>query len=167
MKITLTINEYCHAVREGATRMQISSAQGNREHSNADGAKTPQQLLFEEIIGMCSEMAFAKLYSGYAPMEINSFKSRPDVTVNHKGIEVRGTRMGKRLILRPGDKAVNRPYVHLQRITDLEYKFKGWIHPNDLKDEWIADPNGRKQPAWFVPNDALRSIEELNEWINE
>ena len=66
----------------------------------------------------------------------------------------------KRLILHDDDKD-DRPYV-LVYANPPEFYIKGWIMGADGKDKkYWSDPQGTNRHAYFLPDDVLHDINEL------
>ena len=106
--------------------------------------------------GAAAEMAFAKWMNVYYEPTVNTFKA-PDVGV----LQIRSTRHehGK-LIIRSKDVKDEAFVLVVNRVP--EFDIVGWIQGSDAKqDKYLYDPNNINSPAWFVPQDALRPMEEL------
>jgi hypothetical protein len=107
--------------------------------------------------GAGGELAVAKFLHLYPILGVNS-PTEPDVWPN---IEVRSTKY------RTGHLKVNdknpddRPYV-LVTGSLPKYELVGWMWGHKAKrKEWYTDPNNKKDWAYFVPQLALRPIDEL------
>jgi len=110
-----------------------------------------------DIDGAASEMAFAKYMNVYYEPTVNTFKS-PDVGK----IQVRSTKhkTGK-LIIRQRDKK-NEIFVLVINENPV-FTIAGWINLEDAKkDEFWFKPNNSFPPAWFVPQNKLNEMKDLN-----
>ena len=118
----------------------------------------------ENIEGYCAEMAVAKaLGSYYTAGEGKGFKGA-DVG---ETIQVRwATQDSYRLIVRPADHT-DYFYVLVTGIAP-NYSIKGYIHGSEAKnDSYMEDPQNGRPPAWFVPQSALKPIQQLTRRTNE
>jgi hypothetical protein len=108
------------------------------------------------IEGAAGEIAAAKALGLYWGGTVNTFKTEGDVG----NIEVR-TRSKPHydLLVRDNDK--NESVFVLVTGKSPKYNVVGWILGKDAKKtEWYAD-YGNRPPAYFVPQNCLRPIEEL------
>ena len=112
------------------------------------------------IEGACGELAVAKVMGRYWGGSINTFKRGGDI--DSTGWEVR-TRSNHDfdLIVRDDDPD-GRVFI-LVTGKAPDYRVWGWIKSEDAKrNEWLKDYGGYGK-AYFVPQAALRPMEELNE----
>jgi hypothetical protein len=111
----------------------------------------------EELVGAAAEFAVAKWVGKFWTPGLNVFHFEADCG---KDIEVRGTgRVDGSLIIRDNDES-DRRYV-LVILHNDRASLVGWCFGHEAKKpDHLKNPHGRRQ-AWFVPQDALRSIETL------
>jgi hypothetical protein len=108
------------------------------------------------IEGAAGEMAVAKAAGRYWCGSLNDLKA-DDVGL----LQVRTrSRHSYELILHPGDPD-DRAFVLVTGRAPA-FRIHGWIMGVDGKrEEWWADPSGKNRPAYFVPTDSLRDLDEL------
>jgi hypothetical protein len=150
MQITLTWHELMAASLVGVMR-QVSSLKDGRQHiagMTGIGWDT-------HIEGACGEAAVAKALGIYWGCHCNNF-SGDDLP----GIQVRTARKtDAALVIRPHDDEAAR-WVLVTGQAPI-FCVRGWILGRDGKrQEWLADYGGRP-PAYFVPQEELRPLEEL------
>jgi|SRR5215472_4110596 len=108
------------------------------------------------INGACGELAFAKAMGVEWLGLVNTFKSQADVL--HYQIRTRSQHWYD-LLHRDDDKP-EEIYVHVTGLAP-EFVIRGWIKGADARrPEWRQGHGGR-EPAWFVPEADLHSIELL------
>jgi hypothetical protein len=110
----------------------------------------------KHIEGACGEVAVAKLLGRFWSPTVNVFNA-PDIG-RMIGVRTR-SKHDYDLPIRTVDKA-DCTYV---LVTGHAPSFivRGYILAADAhRDEWLHDYGGRP-PAWFVPQDALRDIDDL------
>lgn len=151
VQVKLSWSEFLTAAFIGAHRHAWDTWLGKVNRHGADGSWDLH------IEGACAEAAAGHVTGFYWPMECNFDKRRePDLSHN---TEVRLSRSRRDLIIRPGD-PLDRRFVC---VTGRAPRFvvQGWIRGADAtRDEWQDDPGGR-DPAWFVPLDALHPLSTL------
>ena len=112
------------------------------------------------ILGACGECAVAKALNKFWPGHVNKYQEEADIppayevrhrTKDHYDLIVHDKDPEKRIyVLSIGSKE------SLPKI-----KIVGWLKGTEAKrEEWIKTYGGWK-PAYFVPQSALRPIEEL------
>lgn len=108
-----------------------------------------------DVEGACAEVAFAKYMRLYWDGSINTGKA-PDVG----GYQVRHSEPdGNSLIVRSSD-SDDQVFVLVTGKAPT-FTIRGYLFGREAKhDQYIRDP-GDKYPAWFVPQDKLKPIEEL------
>jgi len=108
------------------------------------------------IEGALGEIAAAKALNVYWDGSVNTFKA-DDLT----GIQVRTrSKPDYELIIRPEDSEESVWVLVTGKYGT--YTVRGWIRGKDAKrQEWLAN-HGNRPPAYFVPTDALKPIEEFN-----
>jgi hypothetical protein len=78
--------------------------------------------------------------------------------------QVRSTaKMESRMAVRPKDKDSD-VFVFVRAHRAPIYEIIGWITGAEAKwDQWKGNPGTNREPAWFVPDEALHPMEELPE----
>jgi hypothetical protein len=109
-----------------------------------------------QIEGVAGEMAFCAAMGIFYPMRVGAVREA-DVL----GVEVRTMRCHDwdlKVKLDAGDDA---PHALVTgRIPD--FQVHGWVYGKEAKRaEWLRDFQGRGQPAYYVPQSALRPLDEL------
>jgi hypothetical protein len=150
MQIALNSHEVGAAVRVGALRHWEAVRGGMADCHGFEGDGWGVH-----IEGALGEMAAAKSLNIYWDGSVNTFKA-DDLA----GIQVRTrSQESYELIVRPSD-SDNAAYV-LVTGKYGKYDVRGWIRGKDAKrEEWLAN-HGSRPPAYFVPHQALKPIEEL------
>ncbi len=108
------------------------------------------------VEGAAAEMATAKVFGWYWSGSVNTFQ---DADIG-KRVQVRWrSKPNYELIVRPRDK--DEDFFILVRGQSPRYEIVGGILGRDAKrDEWLQTYGGR-QPAHFVPDSALCSVDEM------
>ncbi len=155
VEVMLTLPEFVQAVMAAMTRIISSAAQRINHASTYDRDLLVR--LNEEVVGVCSEMAFAKWRRCYWSPPVNTFHHEPDV----EHVEVRGSAShDRRLIVRDNDDPM-RPYVFVTGHPP-SLRLRGWIRGEDARrDEYLDNPHGSR-PAWFVPPAKLHRMPTLS-----
>lgn len=156
VEIELTIPEFGQAVATAWLRIMASAMQ--RLNHATTYKRTLVKRLEEEVVGACGEIAVGKFADRWFVPSVNTFHRVPDCLGD---VEVRATAHFDtgRLIVR-GNDADDRRYV-LALVDGQRVRLAGWLHGHEAKrPEWVQDPHNQR-PAWFVPQDALRSMGEL------
>ena len=150
--VTLTPWEYKACMDVAAARMATSNEAGWNHGSTYK--RTYLQRTQEEIVGVCGEMAVARVLDCYWSPSVNTFHKETDLP---RSMEVRSTaHLTGRLIVREND-PTDRIYV-LVIGEPPTMTVVGWMLGADArKDQWIENPHGHRQ-AWFVPQDQLIPI---------
>jgi hypothetical protein len=153
--VQLTLPEWDLAVNTARIRI-IASASQRLNHATTYQRDVLTRLK-EEVVGACGEIGLAKSAGQWFVPGLNTFHSTPDFL---RDVEVRSTdRADGSLIIRDNDDG-GRRYV-LALVSGSRVKLAGWMLGSDAKkDQWVRDPHGNR-PAWFVPQRALRSMEEF------
>lgn len=151
IRVELSQTEWAVATTVGAIR-HLKSFRDGRKPSH----EYNREFWTDNMEGACGELAVAKAFRLYWAGSVDTFRTIPDVG----RLEVRTTSYQTgRLIHRPNE-APDRPFVLLTGRSPA-FIIRGWILGEDARRaEWWDDPNGRP-PAWFVPQDALRPMAEL------
>jgi len=110
-----------------------------------------------DVDGAAAEMAFAKWMGVYYEPSVNTFKA-PDIG----SIQVRSTKLENgRLIIRSNDVKDEIVVLVINRMPT--YIMAGWLRTSEAKkDKYLYDPNGKKAPAWMVPQSDLNKMEDLD-----
>ena len=144
------------AANTGITRRVKS-----REDHRADTPMKQGTEWQNDICGAIAEMALAKALNVYWVPSVDTFKL-PDIGTN---LQVRSTTLERgKLIVRPRD-SDDEIYVLGIEKTPL-VSFKGWMYGKDAKnaEHWF-DPRNGHPGAWFVAQDKLRNMNELEKEI--
>jgi hypothetical protein len=150
--VTLTLLEFDLA--------QHVSAQRNRDgiRARADSAKfgNAADTLAVHLRGALGEIAAAKALGRYWTGAGTDFHRDQDVGQ----FQVRVTdRDSGCLIVRPNEGHDNDPWI-LVTGSFPNYIVRGWLYGHEARQpEFLQAPNGRP-PAYFVPQDRLRRIDE-------
>jgi hypothetical protein len=156
MKITLTWSEVMQAAMVGVMR-RVTDLRDKRQ--GAYGIPSDAPVWDYDVEGCCGEMAAAKALGIYWSGAHGSL-CVPDIG---EGFQVRTrclrTRQSNNLILHPADK--DSAVFILVLGTAPTYDVAGWIRGAEGKrQEFWSDPAGGR-PAFFVPPNRLRSMDEL------
>ena len=154
--IELTLPEFGQAVTTAWMRIMASAMQ--RLNHATTYQRTLVKRLEEEVVGACGEIAVGKYADKWFVPSVNTFHRVPDCL---QDVEVRATAHFDtgRLIVRDND-SNDRRYV-LALVEGQKVRLAGWIYGHEAKrSEWVQDPHGQR-PAWFVPQGALRAMDEL------
>lgn len=138
--VVIGVERRLYALREGRRPSSYGNPEGDRWGADIEGA--------------CAEAAVAKALNRYWSPAVGPV-DRQSGDVGR--LQVRGTKdHGNRLILHPDD-ADDVGYV-LVTGTAPDYVLRGWIWGREGKDErYWCDP-GTSRPAYFVPQERLRSM---------
>jgi hypothetical protein len=152
-RISLKFQEFDLAINTARLRMAVSIAAGLNAQNKVSGRSWIRRF-YEEVIGVCGEIAVAKLGGFYFVPGLNEFHVVPDV---FKDVEVRSTdREDGCLIIRDND-VPDRRFI-LAIVTGSDVVLAGWIYGNSgMKDEYLRNPNNHS-PAWFIPRHRLNSM---------
>lgn len=111
-----------------------------------------------DIDGAGAEEAFCKYKGIYWGAPLNNFKGGDSLAVDN--LQIRHTELHiNSLIIRPKD---NDDHYYVLVTGQLpDYVIRGYILGKDGKnDKWIRSPHG-KDAAWFIPQDALKCVDNL------
>jgi hypothetical protein len=156
IEVAMKWREVALAAQRGLSRCLHNLKDGRKD---ANGAEQVAGIGADmHIMGAIGEAAVAQHYGiEWKPMEFGG--------VDVGRFEVRATdyKLG-RLVLHPGDRA-DCPYI-LARLNKLPVVvLVGWMLGRDgMAAEWWGECNPErpnKRPAFWVPNDRLRDMEEL------
>jgi hypothetical protein len=135
-------------------RQNVESVMRNRQQRYESGKDDRWR---QNVEGLCGEVAVAKALNVYWEPKVNSFKTRGDLA----GFEVRTrSRHDYELLVRDQDPD-DRAYVLVTGVAP-NFVVRGWMLGKDAKQaQWRMDHGNAGQPAYFVPQMALRPIEDL------
>jgi len=147
------------AAMTGVRREVESIKAGHRNVAGFSGNFSWQRA----IEGACGELAFAKFFKTYWQGSINTFRNGGDVgklQIKTIGLE------DHHLIIKDRDP---KDAIYVLVIGKLgEYRIAGWIRDKDARrKEWYTTHVENRPPAYHIPQEALRSIDELVEMRNK
>ena len=154
VEVELSWPEAMQAVVAGAFRRIASLKNGLRNQHGFDDEEHDGWGV--DIEGAAGEMAVAKFFDQYYVPTLNTFKSMRDSC----GCEIRTTKKhSNRLIVREKD---DDSHIYILVTGQIPtFRIRGWMYGREAKQEkWVEGPNGRS-PAWFIPSEELRPMEEL------
>lgn len=152
VQVTLTPTESRAAILTGAERQIDALARGLR-----DRAGTGDDTWTLHIEGAAGEMAAAKALGRYWQMPVATFKHGGDVgdlqirTRSHHSFE---------LIVRDDDRDTDVFLLVTGRIP--RFQVHGWIRGGDAKRAEWRKQHGEREAAYFVPQNELRPLVELD-----
>jgi len=153
MAVTLTSFEIFQAAMIGAKRNIEAKVRRLPDRHGFTGSGWDAH-----IEGACGEIAVAKFLGLYWGGSVNTFKTGGDVS----GLEVR-TRSESHydLIIRDNDPPDS---IYILVIGQCPtYQVVGWVRGREGKRAEYRKTHGGRPGAYFVPQSALRPIEELRE----
>lgn len=156
MKVQLTSYEFQVAKFVGEIRQNEALAKGLKDKHGLD----PKNGVNVHVLGSAGEMAFCKAFNIYWPCTVNVFKSIGDVGA---GVEIRTrSKPWYDLLVRQND-FDDRVFVHItgDDEDDLTFHVKGWLCGKEAKRRLFMKDHGGREPAYFVNEDCLHSIEEF------
>ncbi len=156
-KISLNFQELDLAINTARLRMAVSIAT-KLKFGAKSGNRTWIKRFYDEVIGVCGEIAVAKLGKFYFIPGLNEFHVVPDV---FRDVEVRSTdRDDGCLVIRDND-VLERRFI-LAIVNGSDVVLAGWIYGTEgAKSEYLRNPNNHV-PAWFIPINKLRPMETFN-----
>jgi|GEM_PF-2164158 hypothetical protein len=156
-KISLKFQELDLAINTARLRMAVSIAT-KLKFGAKSGNRTWIKRFYDEVIGVCGEIAVAKLGKFYFIPGLNEFHVVPDV---FRDVEVRSTdRDDGCLVIRDND-VLERRFI-LAIVNGSDVVLAGWIYGTEgAKSEYLRNPNNHV-PAWFIPSHKLRPMETFN-----
>lgn len=155
MIVTLTWSEMMIAYQVAAQRRIMNMKKGLRGKFGAPEGDGSEEL---DIISTRGEMAVAKGLNLYWSGSVGDYGA-----VDVGGlVEVRTrTKDWHSLIIHKEDKPES-PYVLVDASRQPDMRLVGWMYARDAMDEkFWSDPSGKNRPAYFVPQDALRPMDDL------
>lgn len=151
-------------IRLDELEIAVGKTVGITRHDNGRNRRQTRGLAPElsedfHILGAFGELAVARILNIYPGFILNTFKG-PDLEPD---IQVRTTRhKNGRLIMTADDPPFHKYVLVTGDAPELD--IVGWIWGYEGQDEkWLTDPKNNRPPAYFVPRDALKPIETLNE----
>jgi len=156
IEVRLSKIEFFQAVNVGVIRQMQNKAKGRKDRFGAekmDGWGI-------HIEGACGEAAVAKYLNIFYNGNIGNL-SACDVNNNARNVEVRtAAKNHHSLILHKSDKD-DSVYILVCGEAPV-FNIKGWVMGRDgKKNEYWKDPTNNR-PAFFVPQNALKPMTELN-----
>jgi len=159
VEVTLTPSEMLVAGQLGLMRM-VQNLRDSRKGKY--GAPTDVQAWAINILGTMGEACVAKWGGLWWSGSLGDYKADDAGKLQVRTVD----HEKKRLILHDDDKD-DRPYVLVYAKPPTFY-IKGWIMGADGKNkEYWSDPQGTNRHAYFLPEDCLNDINELElaEWL--
>ena len=149
--VMLTPTECATAAFVAVMRNWASQTQGHADRM-PDIEKSYADLVTVNLLGVCGEVAVAKLLRVYWQPTVNTFHHEADVGHN---LEVRTSpKSDARLIVRQDD-SPDRYYVLVTGSPPL-MTVRGYLLGAEARRaDWLNDPGGRGRPSWFVPQSEL------------
>ena len=153
-KISLKFQEFDLAINTARLRMAVSIA-SKLKFGAKSGNRTWIKRFFDEVIGVCGEIAVAKLGKFYFVPGLNEFHIVPDV---FRDVEVRSTdRDDGCLIIRDNDVLEHRFILAI--VSGSDVVLAGWIYGTEgATSDFLKNPNNHVA-AWFIPITKLRPME--------
>lgn len=153
--VELTIPEMSMALNAAWLRI-VASAQQRLNHKTTYDRPMSKRIQ-EEFVGACGEIAVGKAANKFFVPSVNTYHRVPDCLSD---CEVRSTdREDGALIVRDND-SDERKFILAVAVGET-VRLVGWLTGRDAKkQEWVKNPHGWRQ-SWFVPQSALRPIEEV------
>lgn len=149
--VMLTQAERLTAAVNAGLRIERKLAAGQQDVAGAEQSVGDFRFT-NDYEAACAELAFCRALNVY-PQGF-ARQSVPDASPDW---EVRWTRRDNgRLILRPRDDEQRRWVLVTGELG--RYVVRGWLYGHEARrEEWWEAPAGR-EPAWFVPQSALRPL---------
>lgn len=161
MIITLTWAEMMLAYQVAAQRRIMNMKKGLGGRYGAPEGEGSEEL---DIIAARGEMAVAKALNLYWSGTVGDYGA-----IDVGGlVDVRTrTKDWHSLILHPGDKD-DLPFVLVDASNPPNMRLVGWIYAKDGKDQkFWDDPSKKNRPAFFIPQNNLRPMEELKKIVRQ
>ena len=137
--------DLANARMSGVSQLKLKDKHG------AEGGRN----LEYHLLGARGEVAFKKYVGSNQALTVNTFRSQPDVLE----FEVRTRREDDYDLILRKDDPDHKTYV-LVVGSACRYRIAGWIKGSERYDHEPKTYNDRPK-AWFIPQSALHSIEEL------
>ena len=160
MIVTLTWPEMMIAYHVAAQRRIMNMKKGLSGRYGAPENEGSEEL---DIVSTRGEMAVAKGLNLYWSGSVGDYGA-----VDVGGlVEVRTrTKDWHSLIVHPEDKK-DMPYVLVDASKVPDMRLVGWVYAHQAMDEkYWGDPSKKNRPAYFMPQNKLRRIEELISILN-
>lgn len=150
--VRLTIAELHRAGSHGYTRWcRVIARRLTAQYDQDDGEPS------DHIIGAWGECVVARTVDAYWPTDTGPDRHSPDVS----GLHVRTARRpSDRLLLHDEDPDAG-VYVLVVIVAVPLFRVAGWIAGDEGKRREWWRTEGVRHPAYFVPQSALRPIDEL------
>lgn len=154
-----------HAASKANERRSSARSKNRRQAYFIEGTKWDS--LDTEVQSMMAEYAVARYFDqdDWEPIMHRPDRDDGDVVVGKVPIEVKSTDKPHGCLPLKEDETRNRPYV-LTIVSGNVVKIVGWEMAQNCKKQqwWRSDV---RYPAYFVPQDALRSISLLKRAVLE
>jgi hypothetical protein len=145
------------AMEEGMRRQQVNEAQGLRGRNG--GAWQGSKALDIHLLGAAGEVAVAS-YLGLKEHLFKEKEARRGSDDLPGSIDVKTRSKAAYDLIVQRNESPNKKFV-LVTVENQQTLIHGWCYGHEaLQEQYWADP-ARGRPAYFVPKEALRSIDEL------
>jgi hypothetical protein len=145
------------AMEEGMRRQQVNEAQGLRGRNG--GAWKGSKALDIHLLGAAGEVAVAS-YLGLKEHLFKEKEARRGSDDLPPGIDVKTRSKAAYDLIVQRNESPDKKFV-LVTVENQQTLIHGWCYGHEaLQEQYWADP-ARGRPAYFVPKEALRSIDEL------
>jgi hypothetical protein len=145
------------AMEEGMRRQGVNEAQGLRGRNG--GAWKGSKALDIHLLGAAGEVAVAS-YLGLKEHLFKEKEARRGSDDLPGGIDVKTRSKAAYDLIVQRNESPDKKFV-LVTVENQQTLIHGWCYGHEaLQEQYWADP-ARGRPAYFVPKEALRSIDEL------
>jgi len=145
------------AMEEGMRRQQVNEARGLRGRNG--GAWKGSKALDIHLLGAAGEVAVAS-YLGLKEHLFKEKDARRGSDDLPGGIDVKTRSKAAYDLIVQRNESPDKKFV-LVTVENQQTLIHGWCYGHEaLQEQYWADP-ARGRPAYFVPKEALRSIDEL------
>ena len=145
------------AMEEGVRRQQVNEARGLRGRNG--GAWKGSKALDIHLLGAAGEVAVAS-YLGLQEHLFKEKEARRGSDDLPGGIDVKTRSKAAYDLIVQRNESPDKKFV-LVTVENQQTLIHGWCYGHEaLQEQYWADP-ARGRPAYFVPKEALRSIDEL------
>lgn len=157
MLVKLSLPEWSAALDAAWLRIATSTAQQLNAATTYERSMVDR--VREELIGVAGELAVAKYRGQFFIPGINTFHCKSDCGSD---IEVRSTsHPDGHLIVRDND-SPGRRYV-LAVVDGKGIRLAGWMTgENARRPEWRRASKRSDRPAWWVPQEELKDVKEMD-----
>jgi hypothetical protein len=145
------------AIEEGMRRQHVNEARGLRGRNG--GAWQGSKALDIHLLGAAGEVAVAS-YLGLKEHLFKEKEARRGSDDLPGGIDVKTRSKAAYDLIVQRNESPDKKFV-LVTVENQQTLIHGWCYGHEaLQEQYWADP-ARGRPAYFVPKEALRSIDEL------